>query len=240
MFAVVHVDIHEHCDDGDDDDIEQILVVPDRGEPAGHGLLIYDADLSRSLGGLPDDYEKCYDLYCDIIHHQGEKCFVRIPLCLEKGRDKAPDCSCPHACDHHADDKKGSRQLIAQADHAGSRRQAADHDLALAAYIPETHAKGRRHSKGNTKEDSHLLQKHPEPSGSPEIAQEHGNVDLDRVIPRHSLSNDAADDQSGDQGDGADAPCLVPGHLASLDYMKQGFSVLFLIHLSLALQGKSS
>ena len=149
MLAVIEINIHCHSENGDNEDIEQIFIAADLGQPSCHCALIDNADLARALGNFPKNDKIGDQLSCHVVHHQREKGFVRVPFGFENGRDKRPYCPRGNACNYHGENQKPVRQFIGKADHTSGGGKTAHEKLALAADVPEAHFEGGRNGQGH-------------------------------------------------------------------------------------------
>ena len=227
MLGVVEVDIHAHGQQGHHQDVQQVFLPADLGQPAGLGGLVDDADLARALGDLPDDDEEGHQLRCHVVHHQGEQRLVGIPLGLEDGGDHAPDGAGGHTGEDHDGDEQVVWQLVAQQDHAGRGGKTAHQHLALAADVPKAHFERRRHSDGHAQQNGQILKEDPGLSGGAESALKNGDVDADGVLAGEEHGDDGAHHQCQQDGCAPDAPGRIPGQGFSLGDMEARIFFLY-------------
>ena len=181
VLGIIQVNIHADGQDGDAENVQQVLVSGDHGEPSGLCVLVDDTDFAGSLGNFPDYDEIGDELSGDIVHHQGEQSLVRIPESFAGSRDHSPESACRQRGDHAQENQKPAGNLIAQEDHAGGRGKRSDQDLSLSSQIPETHAEGGGQSQRYAEQDGNILTQDPHAAGRAEGALEHGDIDLDRI-----------------------------------------------------------
>ena len=223
MFAVFQINGDEDRDCRHDQDIQQILVGSNLGEPAGLGILIDDADVAGTLRDLPYDDKIRDQLGGDVVHHQGKQRFVCPPPRLEKGRDQGPYGTGRNAEYDHDHDQHGIRDLVSEQDHAAGRCQRTHEQLSLTADIPEPHPERRRQRQRDTEQNGQGLQQDPGFSGRAEAAVQDCRIHLDRVVPRHDRRDDGTDEQRKNNAECPDAPDFIPGHGFLPDHMEKRF-----------------
>ena len=235
VLAVIEIDVHNAREDRHKQDREEIALAAENGEPAGLGILVDDTDLARALGHFPHDDEERGELCRDVVHHEREERFVRVPLGLEEGGDEgpqaageeAPQRACRDGGDDHNDDEKTVGDLAAKADHAGRGGKAADEHLTLGTDVPETHLERGRDRERDAEQDREVMERDPALARRTERAVEDRGVDLDGIFARQQRCDDRADDQSEHDRAAADQNGLVPGERIALGDVEER---LFLIH----------
>ena len=234
MLAVGEVDVHENGHDRNDQNGQQVLLAADDGEPAGLGILVDDANLARALRHFPDDDEERGELGRDVVHHEGEKRLVGVPLCLEKRRKEAPQSArCQSGCEHD-ENQDAVRELVAEHDHTCRGRKTADEHLTFCADVPEAHFKRRCDGEGNAEQNGEVLERDPRFSRGAERAVENGAVNADGVFACEKHRDERADDERQKDRAAADEHALVPGERVALGDMEEG---LFMHRLFLLSRG---
>ena len=123
VLGVLEVDVHQYCEDCDYNNVEREVVSEQLREPAYLRTHVDGAERRRLSS--PDIGVIRNELYCDVVHHKGEKRLVGVPVSLEECRYKAPNRAGYNACEEHREEKKGCGQLSAEVHHADSRSKSA-------------------------------------------------------------------------------------------------------------------
>ena len=99
MLGVFEVDVHEHGEDDDDEDVDGIARAEDGGEPACLGAHVDGAEGGRltaeDIGAAGDDGGG------DVVHHEGEQGLVGAPVRLKERGDERPQRAAEDAGDEH-------------------------------------------------------------------------------------------------------------------------------------------
>ena len=132
--------------------------------------MVDNTDLAGTFGHFPDNNEVGGQLHGDVVHHQGEQCFVGVPLGLEEGGQEAPQSAGQQGGDQGNDDQCRVGQLILQRNHAGGGGLTADQGLTFGTNVPETHFESRGHSQRQTQQDSHITGGNTDAPGGAECA----------------------------------------------------------------------
>ena len=162
MLGVFQINVHEDHQCQHNDQIEAVVEFPEEtrkeggADPAGFGFLVNNTDGAGSLFRFPDNAEKGRDLDGDVVHHQREQGFIRIPVCLENARNDGPDQSRQAAGYDHAQEKQRRRHGVTAIAHERRRNDAAGQNLPLAADIPESHFEGGSNCQRNRQQDHRI------------------------------------------------------------------------------------
>ena len=89
MLGVVEIEIHQHREDNDHDDVDKILLTEYGREPALVTGDVDDTDRVRLLL-VPDIDHEMGALHGDVVHHQGKQCLIGAVFNPEDCRDKTP------------------------------------------------------------------------------------------------------------------------------------------------------
>ena len=72
LLAVLEVNVHNKAKEKYDDNVKEILITANGGEPTDEAALIDDTDGTGSLGHFPFYNEKGHQLDRNVVHHQGK------------------------------------------------------------------------------------------------------------------------------------------------------------------------
>ena len=234
LLGVVHVQVHQHHQHHHDDDGQQVAVAADGGQPAGLGLVVDQAHVIGTLGGLPVDDGEGYQLHGDVVEHQSKEGLVGVPAGLEKRRDHAPK-----AARRNADDgAEGIQQPIGKVravDHHGGGGHSAYQHLPFGADVPEAHPEGGQHRKADAQKNGRIPQGDPGAPGRAYRAAPDAGVYAQGIHARHAHDDEGADHQRQQNGNQTDQRRTDKGHALPLDDMKQGFFGGYLTHASASL-----
>ena len=207
MLAVLQIDVHKACHQSYDQNGQKILVAHS-GQPTGLSRLVDDANLTGALRHLPNDDKVGGQLHGDVVHHQGKQRFVGVPLGLEESRQEAPQGTGQEGSDQRNQDQQGSRELVAQQDHAGGGGQAADKGLTFRTDVPEAHLESGGHSQGDTQQNGHITGGNADAARSAESTGKNGAVNADRIFSGQQCGDQATKNQSQQQDAAANSQCL--------------------------------
>jgi len=112
VLGLFQIEVHERREDEHDDDRPHEVLVIAVGEHIADPADVLDvalgvdgADGVRSWRVLPLGDGERRELNGDVVHHQREQRFVRVPLGLEEAGDEAPDAARDDGADGHAQEK---------------------------------------------------------------------------------------------------------------------------------------
>ena len=228
LLGAGQIEIHDNGQHQRHQDIQQVFIAADLGQPARHGGLVDNADLSGALGHLPEDDKVGNQLGSYIVHHQSEQCLIGVPLGLADSGNAAPDGAGQHGGEDHNDNQQPVGDLVSQQNHAGCGGQAANEDLALAAHVPEAHLERRGHCQGYHQQNGNVLAQDPHFPFRTEGTGEHGLVHTDGILPCQRRGHNGANHQGKQDRAAPDGPGPVPGQPIPFGNMQ--YSVL--IHCS--------
>ena len=90
LLRLIHVNMHQN--DENQDDYPAAVDSEDLRKPC---CIIEHRNKLRTFSAFPrTTLEPCDYTDCDIVHHEGEKCLIRVPFRLEECRDESPESSC--------------------------------------------------------------------------------------------------------------------------------------------------
>ena len=219
MLRVTKINVHHAGEHQHNDDIQQILILPDHRQPSGMRIRIDHADCGRILRERLQHVEG-HQLHRYVVHHQCEQRLVRVPPCFEKCGDDRPDRACKDTRREHHKDKQRRRHPVSQVNHTECRYESADQHLTFAADVPEAHLERRRQRQRDTKQQHRLLQKRPNPKLRAECAIQHGRVQLNRGFA-DDQDKHAAQHNTYRYRKDTDEPHPIPWQLVLLDDMHQ-------------------
>ena len=211
---------------GYDQDVQKVFIVSDYREPSLHILLVNDTHITGSLGNLPHDNKISHQLNGNIIHHQGKKCLIGIPLGFKESRNSGPYCPCSHGCHKHNHYKKWLGEGF-HVDHTGCSHQGSDQYLSFSSQIPELHPECGSECQGYTEQDGNFLTQDPYLTLGTKSPFKHSSVYTYRVQACCDGSDDRTDYQGQDNRQNSYSPGLVPLHMFSFCNMKKRFFTLF-------------
>ena len=183
----MHSDRKQHRHDHD----EQVFVFRNLRKPARLSALVYDADVSRSLGDLPAYDEVGYDLSGHIVHLEGKQGLVCVELGLKDGRNCGPDCTGRKRRNEHHRNEHRTWHLVGEVDHASSGCQRSCKHLPLATEVPELHPKGGREGKRHAEQKRGFLQQNPRFAWASKGTFDHRAIHVDGVESRRNGRDDA-------------------------------------------------
>ena len=219
MLAVRQIDVHEPGHQGYNKDGQQEIVA-NGGQPTSPGILVNDADLTGTLGNLPNNDEVGGELHGDVVHHQGEQGLIGVPLGFEEGGQEAPNGTGHERSNERNHDQQRRGHLVRQKDHAAGGGQAADHRLPLGADVPEAHLEGGGHGQRDTQQNGHITEGYADAAGGAKCAGKNGCIHAERVFAGEDRGDQTTEDQRQQQDTAADQKRLGQRQCITLRNLK--------------------
>ena len=222
VLAVFEVDINKYRYNGDDDDVQHILLAEQRREPP----LCQQRGTDGVRTALVCHLEEVLDeLNGNVVHHQGEERFVGVPECLEHCGNDCPDDAGENACGDHYHEQEPRGDRLTYVEHTHCRDQGADEHLSLGSGVPELHFERRRDGDRDAEQHCDVLRSAPDEVLA-ERALYHGHEYCEWVVAREGYDDECAEEKRSEDRRGTDAPCPVPCKLRALYKVKTRFMLL--------------
>ena len=202
MLCVAHVDEHQ---DRQHEHNDPAAVHAEHGRQLGIARKLRD-HLAAGGRSLPRaTLQPLDDTDDDVVHHQGEQRFVRVPLRLEEGGDEGPQAAAQDRGYGHDEQQRKLRHRLAELQRKERRADGACGDLALCADVPEVHLEARGDGQRAAEQGNGDLDGLADERLRPERAVDDRAIGLQRGIAEGEQQQ-AADDQGEHDGRDADGP----------------------------------
>ena len=146
MFAEFQIEEDADKQRGNEDDDEQFIIEKDWKPSVA--LRRNDVGITRESPINPNGNKT----RGDVVHHEGEKRFVRVEERFENGWDGSPYRTSGNRSDTLNQNDRYVRHIAAKLNHHDEADQSADGDLAVSTKVPEFHFESWDESKTNSKE----------------------------------------------------------------------------------------